>query len=295
MQVHSFREGKGQSASTVLLAGCVAVLVALFWPHLPLLYALWMDERNDSYSHGILIPLVVLYLVWTKRQELGAIPPAVSRKGGVALFLSSLFWLLAVAGSSRWAIEMAMVSLFICLVWFNWGGRTIRALAFPLSLLFLMIPLPTSVYGKLSFKLQLLSSRMAVDFMQIVSIPVLREGNVIHLPGSSLQVAEACSGISSLISLFTLALILAYISLEGLWPRVVITLSSFPIAVFMNWVRIAATGVLTYYWSEKIAQGFYHAFSGWLVFVVAFGLLVAEASMLGRMLGRYAPTTSSDT
>lgn len=282
------RKSPDKAKALILGLVCLFALGSLFAPHVGQLYALWMDKVDTSYSHGILIPFVVAYLIWDKRKELLHCEAVPSWTGAAALLTSAIIWGFAVGGRSRWAIEMGMVFLVISLVWLNYGDGITRKLLFPLLLLFMMVPLPVSVYGKLSFKLQILSSRMAVGFMQAFQVPVYREGNVIHLPSNSLEVAQACSGISSVISLFTLALIFGYVTDKSFWKRLVIVFSSLPIAVFMNWLRIAATGTLTYYWSDAIAQGFYHSFSGWLVFVVAFVMLLFLKKVIDgveRMLG----------
>jgi len=253
----------------VLSFSVMVGLILLFVPHFGELLKVW--TRNTSYTHGPLIPFVFAYLVWDKKKELAELEIIPSFKGGLtALVVVSALWLIAVGGKSRFAIEVCFILLIISAVWFNYGSLIARKLSFPLFLLFMMIPLPEVLYGSISRKLQLLSSQFGVAFMQLLSVPVYREGNIIYLPETTLQVAEACSGISSLISLFTLAMIYAYLTQRGMIRRFLLVLSAFPVAIFMNWVRIAATGMIAHYWSLKYAQGFYHSFSGWIVFVFAF-------------------------
>lgn len=268
----------------ILSVLCIGALSLLFAPYVGKLYEMWMSSSHLSYSHSILMPFVILYLIWDRRGELAKLTVIPSWKGGfVALILSAMIWLIAVSGNSRWAIEMDMVFLIISLVWMNYGTKITKKLAFPLFLLFMMVPMPIIFYSHISNSLQLISSKMAVGFMHLFSVPVYREGNVINLASTKLEVANACSGISSLISLFTLAMIFAYITHKAFWKRFIIVASSLPIAVIMNWFRIAATGMLTHYWSEKIAQGFYHSFSGWLVFVAAFVILYLENGVINLL------------
>ena len=243
------------------IIACSLALAVLFRPYFPKLLDIWIS--NPTYTHSPLIPFIVIYFIWDKRsllREIGAVP---SYKGGlVALLISSIVWIVSVGGRSRFLVELSFIILIISLVWVNFGIKIMRTISFPLLLLFMMIPFPEILYGRVSRTLQLLSSKFGVAFMQLFGVPVYREGNVIHLAQTTLQVAEACSGISSLISLFTLAMIYAYISQKGIVRRLVMVLCAFPIAVFMNWIRIAATGMIAQYWSLEYAQGFYHSFSG---------------------------------
>ena len=266
------------------IIACSVALAVLFRPYFSTLLDLWTS--NPSYTHSPLIPFIVAYFIWDKRsllREIGAVP---SYKGGlVALLISSLIWIVSVGGKSRFAVEFSFIILIISLVWVNYGIKIMRAISFPLLLLFMMIPIPEILYGGISRTLQLFSSKFGVVFMQFFGVPVYREGNVIHLAKTTLQVAEACSGISSLISLFTLAMIYAYISQKGLVRRLIIVFCAFPIAVFMNWIRIAATGMIAHYWSLEYAQGFYHSFSGWIVFVLAFFIFIIISSAMSSFLG----------
>lgn len=264
------------------IIACSVALAALFRPYFPKLLDLWIS--NPTYTHSPLIPFIVIYFIWEKRsllRDIGAIP---SFKGGlVALFISSLIWIVSVGGRSRFAIEFSFIILIISLVWINFGIKIMRVLSFPLLLLFMMIPLPEILYGSVSRNLQLLSSKFGVAFMQLFGVPVYREGNVIHLAQTTLQVAEACSGISSLVSLFTLAMIYAYISQKGFLRRLIMVLCAFPVAIFMNWVRIAATGMIAHYGSLEYAQGFYHSFSGWIVFVIAFLIFLSIGFIISHL------------
>jgi exosortase len=153
------------------------------------------------------------------------------------------------------------------------GWNYFRAILFPWAFLLFMIPIPTLLYNQITFPLQLLGSRVAADVLQLLNVPVLREGNVITLPNIVLEVAKACSGIRSLMSLTCLAIIYGYLMERRIAVRWAVALISLPIAVAANSARIIGTGLMAHYWDPDKAQGFYHIFEGWLVFVVSLVLL----------------------
>ena len=186
------------------------------------------------------------------------------------LFLSRLSLIPVLAG---------LVVLFL-------GWRFLRAVAFPWLFLLLMIPVPAILFNQITFPLQLLASRIASTLLPLAGVPVLREGNVIRLPEMALEVAEACSGIRSLMSLVTLAVMYGYL-LERRWlVRWVLALAAVPIAVAANSLRIVGTGLLVQYWDPDKAEGFFHIFSGWMIFVVSLLLLFAVRRLLHWIAGR---------
>jgi exosortase len=187
---------------------------------------------------------------------------------GAELFLSRISLLLLIAG----------------LVIFFRGWQSFRAVLFPWAFLFLMIPIPEIVFSQITFPLQILASKVAALLLPLLGVPVLREGNVINLPAMPLEVVEACSGIRSLLSLVTLAIIYGYLVETRTWVRVTLALASIPIAVAANSLRIVGTGLLVQYWDPDKAEGFFHIFSGWLVFVVALAMLLLFHRLL--LIGR---------
>ncbi len=178
---------------------------------------------------------------------------------GAELFLSRVSLLLVLAG---------MVVFFM-------GWRYFGAILFPLAFLILMIPVPAILFNQITFPLQVLASKVATAMLPLAGVPVLREGNIINLPAMPLEVAQACSGIRSLLSLTTLAIIYGYLMETRLWIRIVLALASVPIAVAANSFRIVGTGLLLQYWDPDRAEGFFHAFSGWLIFVLSLATLYA--------------------
>jgi exosortase len=183
---------------------------------------------------------------------------------GAELFLSRISLLLLIAG--------LVISLH--------GWQLFRAVLFPWAFLILMIPIPALVFSQITLPLQMLASKVAAILLPLAGVPVLREGNVIHLSSMRLEVAEACSGIRSLLSLTTLAIIYGYLVETRIWVRVLLAVASIPIAVAANSLRIVGTGLLVQYWDPDKAQGFFHTFSGWLVFVVSLAMLL----LLHRLL-----------
>jgi exosortase D (VPLPA-CTERM-specific) len=177
---------------------------------------------------------------------------------------------------------MVLIGLLVSAI----GGRGVKEIAFPLFFLLTMIPLPEFLYQGFSGWLQRISSELGVGFLQGVGVTAFREGNVIDLGPIQLQVAEACSGLRYLFPLSTLALLCAYLYREDLWKRAVLFLSSFPIAIFLNGFRIGVTGLLVDRYGRGPAEGFFHAFSGWLLFVCSLLILLGEMGILGRIGAR---------
>jgi len=177
-----------------------------------------------------------------------------------------------------------MVLLLIGVIWFNLGDRYFRILAFPLLLLFLMIPPPHIFYNNLSVQLQVYSTKISIAFLHLLGVTVYSEGNIIFLPSMQLEVAEACSGIRSLFSLFTLGVIFAYISQKRFFVRMILVLSTIPIAIFFNGLRISGTCILAQYWSPKITDSFNHFMSGWVVFVFAFIVLLLFNILIDKVM-----------
>lgn len=265
----------------------------------------WFDE---NYSHGLLIPLVIAYILWLDRDRLAAEPARPSMLlGGVAI-LFALFALWAgVAGAELYTQRLSLVLLLLGTVVYFWGLRFLRLLFVPFLLLLLAIPIPAIVFNKIAFPLQLFASRCAVWSMTVLGIPVLRQGNIIELkPLNSfetkkLEVVEACSGIRSLMTLLTLAVVFAYFTYPksadgegeysrrmkryGLLRSIILVGSAVPIAIFTNALRVSGTGVLSHFYGTQVADGFFHSFSGWAIYIVAFLLLFG----VGWVLDRFRP------
>ena len=247
-------------------------------------------KTDDNYSHGFLIIPLALYFVYERRERLASLPLRPRTIWGGLVIAASLALLTAgTLGSefflTRVAFPTALAGIVLCL----FGGAHLRVLAFPLAFLLLMIPIPAIVFNQIAFPLQLVASRLGEDMMSLAAVPVLREGNVIILASTTLEVAEACSGIRSLISLLTLGIVFGCFMDGGPAVRVALALSTIPLAIATNALRVAGTGIAAHYWSPEAAQGFFHTFSGWLVFATAFVLLAGVAQLLRILLPRSRP------
>lgn len=238
----------------------------------------WWQDPN--YSHGFLIPLLSAYFVWERREKLYSLEPQSSRWGLFLLLTGLSILFLGQIGAELFLMRFSMVVVISGLVLYLLGWRYLKMLSFPIAFLMFMIPFPAIIFNAIAFPLQLIAARTSTFCLQLIDIPVLREGNLILLPQTTLEVTEACSGIRSLMSLAALAVVFAYLTQKNIWKRLVLILSAIPIAVIANAFRVWGTGFLAHLYGVKVALGFYHTFAGWLVFVVAFGLLLAEGFLL---------------
>jgi len=238
---------------------------------------------DPDYSHGFLVPFLSAYLVWERREKLLTMPvvPSLWGVGLLGFGLSMLF--IGSIGAELYAQRTSLIVVLAGLVLLVLGREFLRVLMFPIVFLLFMVPLPAIVVNAVSFPLQLFAAKTATFCLFNFGIPVLREGNVIVLAGTTLEVAEACSGIRSLQALLALGTVYAYFSQRAMWKRWVLVLMSIPIAIVANAFRVSGTGVLAHYFGIEAAEGFYHTFSGWLIFVVAFGLLLACGAVLSKI------------
>lgn len=233
----------------------------------------WGEDQN--YSHGFLIVPIALYLVWERRHRLAAAVPRPSWLGILLVAASIAVLAAGLLGAELFLTRVSMLGVIAGTILFLYGWQHLRILLFPVAFLLLMIPIPAIVFNQIAFPLQLLASKFGELALTLTGVPVLREGNVITLSNTSLEVAEACSGIRSLISLLTLAIVYGYLVERRTWTRSLLALASVPVAILANGFRVAGTGIAAHYWGAEAAQGFFHEFSGWLVFVAAFLMLFA--------------------
>jgi exosortase len=226
-----------------------------------------------DYSHGFLVPLFSLYLLWDKRTVLRSIPLEPSWKGLYLILPGIAVLILGVYGADLFLSRTSLILLLSGLVWTFAGIAMLRELRFPILVLLLAIPFPAIVFSQITFPLQLLASDLATGVLRTIGVPVLHEGNIIELPVMKLEVAEACSGIRSLMSLFTLAVFYGYFLEKTTARRIILAMASIPIAVAANAARIVGTGLCVQYWDPEKALGFFHEFSGWVMFVISLSCL----------------------
>jgi exosortase len=255
----------------------VALVLLLGWLYgsiLARLFLQWVGPARDpNFEHGIFVPLFAGFVLWQDRRRLQSIAPEPSWAGLPVLAVSLVMLILGVLGAELFFSRVSLLVMLAGLIILFQGWTFFRAVLFPWAVLILMIPIPNIVLQQVTFPLQLLASKLATGLLELVGVPVLRQGNVIVLASMPLDVAEACSGIRSLLTLVTLAIIYSYLTEKRNWARVLLTCSAVPIAVVANGFRIFGTGLLVQYWDPEKAEGFFHTFSGWLIFVVALMLL----------------------
>jgi len=254
----------------------MALLLLIAWLYASILARLFLQWIHDpNFSHGIFVPLFALFVLWQDRKNLVTIASAPSWTGLPLVVLSLLVLVLGVLGADIFLARVSLLILLAGVIILFQGWRFFRAILFPWAFLILMIPPPTLILQQVTFPLQLLASKLATGLLRLVGVPVLRQGNMIVLAAMPLDVAEACSGIRSLLTLVTLAIIYGYLMETRKWVRVVLALSAVPIAVAANSFRVFGTGLLVQYWDPDKAEGFFHTFEGWLIFVVALIMLFA--------------------
>ncbi|HUL72423.1 MAG TPA: exosortase A [Vicinamibacterales bacterium] len=264
-------------------------IVLVYWQVFARLIDAWIVDGN--YSHGWLIIPIAAYFVWERRAKLAATPLAPTWFGLVVFAGGILVLLAGLLGSELFLSRVSLILTLAGIVLFLFGWAHLRIVAFPLAFLLLMIPLPAIVFNRIAFPLQLVASRFGESIISAASIPVLREGNVLVLANTTLEVAEACSGIRSLVSLITLGLVFGYFADPRGWVRALIVASTIPVAIISNGARVAGTGILAHFYGSAAAEGFFHEFSGWAVFIVAFLLILAIQRVILRLAPK-APATS---
>src|ERR1035438_9616 len=250
----------------------------------PALYSLasvWVDDGDMG--HGFFVPLIAVFIIWQKRVELLAIAPKPNLWGLVLVILGGAQLVAATLGVELFLTHTAVVITLIGVIWLLRGTETLKALTFPLFLLFFMVPIPAIVYNRITFPLQLIASRLAAGALDLLGIPVLRDGNVLELPHQTLSVVEACSGIRSLLSLTFLSLVYGYFFEKRMWVRVVLFFATVPIAIIANGSRVTFTGIMTQI-KPELAEGFFHESTGWVIFLVALIILVLFHQLVVRTL-----------
>lgn len=228
---------------------------------------------NPDYSHGFLIVPLCMFFVWQRRQRLAALPVRPAWAGAGVVALSLLVFVAGQLGAEQFLARVSLIGVLAGAVIFVLGWAHFRVLAWTFCFALLMIPLPAIVFNEIALPLQLLASTVAEQSLLLFNIPVLREGNVIFLSSATLEVAEACSGIRSLVSLLTVGIVYGYFTEEKTSRRVILAVSTLPIAVTANALRVAGTGLLAHFAGQSAADGFFHLFAGWLVFMSAVVML----------------------
>ena len=258
------------------LLGLIAILIVSFflcyWTTIKGLYPVWIND--EDYNYAFLIPLISAYLIWERRRQIISTPINTNMGGGIFFFLFLIISVYGILGSSPSAVRPAIPLIILSVTLFCFGWEMFKVLVFPLSLLIFMIPLPTLFGTVIGVHLKTISTLLGKAILMLAGISVFVEGNVIDLGVTQLQVVDACSGLRYILPLLALGVLFAYFFEKTRWKQIVFVISTIPIAILTNGIRIGATGILARLYGAEVAEGFFHGFSGWLVFMLAFALLL---------------------
>ena len=259
-----------------LLVGLVALLYRAVLPDLAVE---WWTE--DASSYGMLVPPMALFIAFQCRRHTLSHPAEFDGRGIGLIGFACMAFLLGGLAAEFFLSRISFVLLLAGLTWTFWGWPRFRSLLFPFVLLATMVPLPAIVFTALAAPLQLLASAIATNAAQSLGVSIYRDGNIIYLANTSLGVAEACSGLNSLSSMAVASLLIGFLE-GGSWPkRILLFCLSVPLAILVNVIRVTGTALLADY-QPSLAMGFYHTFSGWLIFVVGFAMLWLLAKIIFR-------------
>jgi len=267
-------------ASLIVMGWAAVLIVACYFPVIVHLVNQWMND--EDMGHGFFVPAIAAWIAWQKLPEAQSIPAVPDWRGlilicwgGVQLFIGTL-------GAELFLSRTALVFTIIGTVWLLGGVRYLRVFSFPLFLLFFMVPIPQIIYTQLTFPLQMFASQVAEMSLNMLGIAIGRDGNVLELANMKLNVVEACSGIRSLLSLTFLSLVYGYFFEVNAKIRVLLFLSTIPIAILANAGRVTVTGILGEFKPEW-AEGTVHEAEGWLIFMIALLIMVGVHQILTRI------------
>lgn len=281
-------ERSGSASRSLWWWGGAALLISIAFLYKDIFFALVKDWWTDpDLSHGFVVPLIAAYVVWQRRQNLASLPLKPSWWGLGVIAGSMGVLLLGILGAELFLSRSSFILLLAGIAILLLGWARFRALLFPWAFLFLMVPIPTILMNQITLPMQFMASDLAAALLRLVGVPVLLQGNVIQLPTMSLEVAEACSGIRSLVSLITLAIVYSYLLEQNKAIRVLLVLSALPIAIAANGLRIMGTGLAGIYWGQDKAEGFFHEFSGWVIFVLSLLMLLALHNLIRLVVHKW--------
>ena len=257
------------------------LLVVCYAPILAALVKNWNDDADMG--HGFFVPIIAAYIAWLKRDEIANLPTRPNWWGLLIVIYGAFQMYIATLGAELFLARTSFVISIIGMVLLLGGREYLRVFAFPLFLLFFMVPIPAIIYNRITFPLQIYASEAADSVLGLLGYAVLREGNILELPSQRLSVVEACSGIRSLLSLSFLALVYGYFFEKKTWVRVALFLSTIPIAMIANSARVTLRGILSEI-KPELAEGFFHEFSGWVIFMIALAIMVGLHQLVIRSL-----------
>ncbi len=259
----------------------IGITIILYFPIIKGLIDSWYSDAN--YSHGFLIPFLAGYLIYDKRDDLIKLTVDKNYWGLVILSGGLLLYIFGTAASEYFSVRLSFIIVLIGIVMFNLGTQVLKNIWFPLLFLFFMVPLPYIIYYNITFPLQLYSSQIASHILKIIGIPLILQGNIIHLQNYSLEVVEACSGLRSLMTLSALAAAIAYMIIKRPLPGIILVMLTPLIAILANAGRIFMSALIAIAISPKLAEGFFHELSGLLIFLIGLIIISFAALLLKRI------------
>ena len=258
--------------------GVLSVLVALFFaPVIKELISTW--STRDDYSHGFFVIPIALYLVWAKREKVLLLPKKPLWIGLPILAGGAMTYLVSFITNFHTLAYLSMVVVLLGLLLFLAGWQITKELLLPVLFLLFMFPIPTAYYVLITNPLKLMITKISMQIIHLMGVPVYREGNLLFLSTTQLEVAEACSGIRSLYSYLMLGCLFAFMSKKRA-SKIVLVVSTFPLALLVNIIRVTGTGILANYFGSEVAQGFFHEFTGFVLFIFGFVVLLLEYRFL---------------
>ncbi len=260
------------------------ILSAVYYPIYPGLWNDWLSHSNNS--HGVLVPLISGYFIWDRRGELSKTKIYNSRIGLLIFVASLIVYLVALLGGVSFVSRLMIVFTLVGTVLSLWGFEVFKVIRFPLFFLLFMVPVPHSIINYIALPLQIFATKISAILIDVVGIPVYREGNMLYFVQTQLEVAEACSGIRSIVALTMLSTIFIYFSRLGKLQNILLLSSAIPIALFANILRVSGIGVLAHFFGGRVARGFMHDFSGIAVFMFGLLILTLEFSILSSLYNR---------
>ena len=254
--------------------------VAIYYPFIAPMVEDW--ATNDNYSHGYFIPFISLYLVYEMRNELRALKAPASNWGLPIMLLGLVQLIIGKAGSEFFVQRTSMIVVLFGASLFLLGRQHTKKTWFPITYLIFMVPLPAIIWNRIAFPMQLFASAVTERAIQLMGIPIFREGNVLHLVETTLEVVDACSGLRSLFTMFALSAVLAFMTKCSNIKKITLFLSAAPIAILINVIRLCLTAALASRYGEQVAHGFLHDFSGWLIFLMGLAMLLGVKTLLTK-------------